>query len=300
MNGVAPPSTGTDPELFRALAVISEDTSPAHHRVAATVGVTPDTTAHTDLFCFQLPPYAAIYLGAEGMLGGEAAERVAGFWRALGAPPPPEPDHLAALLGLYASVVGAETGEPDAARRVLWGEAARALLWEHLLPWVPVYARAAARIAAGGYRPWAEALTAALLAEAEARPAGDGFAPLHFREAPELAAAAGDDGLDDLLAGLLTPIRSGMIVTRRDLSRAARRLGLGLRMGERRFVLSALVAQDPPAVLGWLAGEARAWAEEHARLAPVLGPIAAFWGARAHASEGVLCRLNDAGRPDRR
>lgn len=294
MTGVAPPSTGTEPELFRALAVISEGTSSAHHRVAATVGVALDTAAHTDLFCFQLPPYAAIYLGAEGMLGGEAAERVAGFWRALGAPPPPEPDHLAALLGLYASVVGAEAGETDAARRVLWGEAARALLWEHLLPWVPVYARAAARVAAAGYRPWAEALGAALLCEAESRPAGDGFRPLHFREAPEPAAAAGD-GLDDLVAGLLTPVRSGMVITRRDLSRAARSLGLGLRMGERRFVLSALVAQDPPAVLGWLAGEARAWAEEHARLTPVLGPVAAFWVARTQDTEGVLRRLTDGG-----
>ncbi|MGH9005731.1 MAG: molecular chaperone TorD family protein, partial [Acidimicrobiia bacterium] len=98
---MAPPTLGSSPELFRALAVVSEGTSPAHHRVAASLGVDPDTAAHTDLFCFQLPPYAAVYLGAEGMLGGEAAGRVAGFWRALGVTPSTEPDHLAALLGLY-------------------------------------------------------------------------------------------------------------------------------------------------------------------------------------------------------
>jgi hypothetical protein len=34
------------------------------------------------------PPYAAVYLGAEGGFGGEAADRVAGFWRAIGVPPP--------------------------------------------------------------------------------------------------------------------------------------------------------------------------------------------------------------------
>ena len=55
---------------------------------------------HTDLFVFQLQPYASVYLGAEGMLGGEARDRIAGFWRALGASPPSEPDHLATMLAL--------------------------------------------------------------------------------------------------------------------------------------------------------------------------------------------------------
>ena len=37
-------------------------------------------------------------------MGGLARERIAGFWNAVGLTPPPEPDHLAALLGLYASL----------------------------------------------------------------------------------------------------------------------------------------------------------------------------------------------------
>ena len=41
------------------------------------------------------------------MLGGEARDRIAGFWRALGLVPPPEPDHLAVMLGLYAGQPGA-------------------------------------------------------------------------------------------------------------------------------------------------------------------------------------------------
>ena len=79
-------------------------------------------------------PYASVYLGAEGMLGGEARDRVAGFWRALGLVPPAEPDHLAALLGLYAALADAEeprrTSRPAAAP----AQARRALLHEHLLP----------------------------------------------------------------------------------------------------------------------------------------------------------------------
>lgn len=285
----------SSPELFRALAVISEGATTAHGRVAASLGVTADPVAHTDLFCFQLPPYASIHLGAEGMLGGEAADRAAGFWRALGLVPPAEPDHLAALLGLYAALVEAEAGGPgpgvppksDPARRRLRGEARRALLWEHLLVWIPGYARAAARVAGPGYRPWAEALLSALLAEASAVPRPPGPFPLQLREAPP-AAAPSDDGLDAYLGRLLAPVRSGMVITRRDLAGAARGLGLGLRMGERHFILRALVAQDPPAVFGWLAGHARTWAEEHGRLVGTLGPVAAFWHTRAEETEAHL------------
>ena len=92
-----------------------------------------------------------------------------------------------------------------------------------------------------------------------ARPLGAGTLPLHLRQAPP-PAEPGDDGLDAYLGRLLAPVASGIVVTRRDLVEAARRLGLGLRMGERRFVLSALVTQDPAAVAGWLAEEAGAWA----------------------------------------
>ena len=74
-----------------------------------------DSSAYMDLFGFQLYPYASVYLGSEGMLGGEARDRIAGFWRAIGEPPPSEPDHLAVLLALYARLceLAAETEEPS-------------------------------------------------------------------------------------------------------------------------------------------------------------------------------------------
>jgi hypothetical protein len=284
------------PDLFRALAVVSEGTSPGHRRVAASLGLPGDldVASHTDLFCFQLPPYAAIHLGAEGMLGGEPAERVAGFWRALGLVPPAEPDHLAALLGLYADLTEAEEREGDAARCRLLGEARRALLWEHLLPWAPMYAQAAVRTAADPtYRTWAETLELALLAEAERSPWSGGPMPLHLREAPEPALPS-DGGIDSFLAGILAPARSGMVITRHDLARAARQLGLGLRIGERRYVLSALVAQEPAAMFAWLADEARRSAEQLAGPLSALDPVAAFWKARAQRSESCLRQVSEA------
>src|SRR5829696_8795920 len=122
-------------ELFRALGAFIE---PPHDGTGALadaleLGAVPDPADYTEVFVFQLYPYASVYLGAEGMLGGEARDRVAGFWRALGQLPPAEPDHLSVMLALYARLVEIEENEPDAARRAGWRGARKAFLWEHLL-----------------------------------------------------------------------------------------------------------------------------------------------------------------------
>jgi len=122
-------------ELFRALGALAEPPAPEHRTLAAALGLgePPAAADHDDLFTFQLYPYASVYLGAEGMLGGEARDRIAGFWRALGQSPPAEPDHLSVLLALYAQLsdLEAAAGEPAASER--WRHARKALLWEHLL-----------------------------------------------------------------------------------------------------------------------------------------------------------------------
>ena len=89
-------------ELFRALAVFAEPPTVKAARVAEApeLGELPTADEYTEVFVFQLYPYASVYLGAEGMIGGEARDRVAGFWRALGQMPPAEPDHLSVMLAL--------------------------------------------------------------------------------------------------------------------------------------------------------------------------------------------------------
>ena len=63
-------------ELFRALAVLAEPPTLRSARVAEALelGVLPTAEEYTELFIFQLCPYASVYLGAEGMIGGEANE----------------------------------------------------------------------------------------------------------------------------------------------------------------------------------------------------------------------------------
>jgi TorA maturation chaperone TorD len=287
-------SNPSSAEVFRALGVLCEPPADGHARVAQAVGLpaVPEAPEYTDVFVFHLYPYASVYLGPEGMLGGEARDRVAGFWRALRLAPPAEPDHLAALLGLYASLADREEDDEDPARRLLWRQARTALLYEHLVSWLPPYLDRVEALGSPAYRAWAVLLRSALGEETAA--AGEpGVLSAHLR-----AAAALPDprclGSRAFVTGLLAPVRCGMILTRADLARGARRLGLGLRMGERTFTLAALLSQAPDAVLGWLAEEAEVRAARYPAHRPMMGPMASFWTERAQQAAHLLRQLRDS------
>ena len=153
-------------ELFRALAVLVEPPDrEGAARVAEALGLgeLPAPSLHTELFAFQLYPYASVYLGAEGMLGGEARGRIADFLAVLGLTPPAEPDHLAALLGTYARLCeAAEEKSEEAGRRAGPSTARRAFLWEHLLSWLPVYLEKLSELAQPFYERWGALLLEAL------------------------------------------------------------------------------------------------------------------------------------------
>jgi hypothetical protein len=219
-----------------------------------------------------------------------ARDRVAGFWRALGQTPPPEPDHLSALLGLYAAL-GERAADHGAGAPTVAGarHAKRALFWEQLACWLLPYLERVEEAAPPVYRSWSALLAEAI--RAEARVLGPpAVPPLHLREAaPPLD--AGLDGLDALVDAVLTPIRSGLILTRGDITRMARALGTRVRLGERRFVLRGLIGQDAGGTLGWLSDEASRQAEAHRGWPPELAAVTDLWVARAEASAGVLAHL---------
>jgi TorA maturation chaperone TorD len=285
-------------ELFRALAVLAEPPSPERASVAHALGLgaLPPASEYTEIFVFQLYPYASVYLGAEGMLGGGSRDLIAGFWRALAQTPPPEPDHLSVMLALYAELSQLQADEQDDVRQASWARARQAFLWEHLLSWLPVYLSKLLEIATPFYVRWGEILLDALLAEAWASGSPAPELSMHLRD------SAASTGLIDprqgetgeFLQTLLSPARSGMILVRSDLTRAARTLGLGLRIGERKYVLESLLAQDAHGVLDWLAREAANWSERHRQQHTTLGGIARAWEAKATASARLLEELKSA------
>jgi len=278
-------------ELFRALGAIAEPPGVETARLfeLLELGRPPTPEEYTELFLFQLYPYAAVYLGAEGMLGGEARDRVAGFWRVIQATPPTDPDHLASLLSLYARLKELEDDAEEEAQRAVFRRARIAFLWEHLLSWLPVYLDKLREVAPAPYRAWADLLEDALISEAE----GERFPellPLHLRATTSLAASPPETRLE-IVTGLLAPVRSGVILTRIDLARAAHDLALALRAGERRFTLEALLDQDGMAVIQWLQGETGTWAGRHEQRSSWLPAISQEWLERARATGAMLGAL---------
>jgi TorA maturation chaperone TorD len=272
-------------ELIRGLAVLAEPPGPQAGRLATLLELpaTPEDWQYTELFLEQLYPYASVYLGGEGKLGGDARDRVAGFWRALGESPPADPDHLALLLGLYAHLSELQLEAGDRRERQAWERARVALLWEHLLSWIPVWLAKLEGIDGSPYRHWGALLSAALAAERESLTLPVQL-PLHLREAPLLPAATDVEGAE-FLEHLLAPVRTGFILTRSDLADCARETGLGLRAGERRYALKALLGQQAGAVLNWLAALAERTGASRAAGEDAIGD---FWRDRAIRSGRLL------------
>ena len=282
-------------ELFRSLGALleapREELRPAVQ--ALELGDLPTSADHSALFLFRLYPYASVYLGPEGKLGGEARDRVAGFWRALDASPPTEPDHLTVLLATYAELCERDAdsgnhnrldnervGDSDSP----WRRARSAFLWEHLLSWLPLYLQALKRADTNElYHRWADLLWNALEHETSALQLPETL-PLCLREDPGLTDPR-EHGLAPFLDALLAPARTGFILTADHLRNGASQLGLGVRVGERLFVLKGLFSQDAQGTLGYLRGLAES---------PLSSPwpaISEVWNRRRAQSAQLLAEL---------
>ncbi len=264
-------------ELLRALGAVTADPG-----AAGKLGLPPvGETGHNEVFTVNCPPFASLYLGGEklggylggeelgGYLGGEelggylGGEELGGHLGGEELDGPAEADHLAVLLDRYAGL--GEAGE-DGARRALFGE----FLW----PWLPAYLGAVLDLPPGPLTRWAELTLDALRHEREQDLDPAGPLPRALREAPPPVRLgylgrpgepdAGADGLvEGLVEGLLTPLRSGMILTRRAVTAGAEQVGAGQRIGNRRRALGAMLAAEPERAARWLADEAERWARRH-------------------------------------
>jgi hypothetical protein len=270
-------------ELLRVLGAVADSPAGAASASQAVGLPGPDGAGHTEVFVLNCPPYASVYLGAEGGLGGEGTDRVAGFWRAIGLTPPGEPDHLAALLGLYATLGEAAQDSRRPATAAALTRTRHVLLAEHLWPWLPGYLDAVTDLGIPALASWARLTGQALLAED--RPQHGSQLPLAQRAAPPPLSTGWP--LTDLLGALTAPVRCGFILTRRRLAAAAGDIGTGYRIGERRFALHAMIEQAPAEALRWLAAEAARWSQRHAAWAPG-DPVQQWWARRTAHTGHVL------------
>ena len=279
------PAQGTERwEYLRALGSVALTSPPRSRPVWQALGLSAPTGAeYTRVFVLWAPPHAAIHLGPEGKLGGVGLDRVGGFWRALQLRAPEDADHLGALLMLYAELGTAERTTDDETRAAQLRHSRHALLHEHIWSWAPGYLAAVNLL---GVRPlgrWAELTLQALRAEHESADLPTAL-PLALREAPEPLVATGS--FDEALDALVSPVRTGMVLTQRDLHEGARVADVGFRRGERRFALRAMMQQDPIATLRWLLQHTRQWTDVHARCGD--DPTNTWWRKRSQHAVRVL------------
>jgi TorA maturation chaperone TorD len=278
-------------ELFRALAALAEPPTDETVRVveALDLGELQSPYEYTQLFIFDLYPYASVYLGPEGMLGGEARDRISGFWRALGQTPPAESDHLSVMLAFHARLIDLEQAETDPIRALSWQNSRKAFFWEHVASWLPFYLTKLADIAPPFYKRWSEILMSALREEAQTVGPPSTLS-IHLSEQTGLIDPR-ENPVEDFLQSILTPLRSGIIFTRTDLTAAARTLGLSLRMGERKFILKMLLAQDAQRVFDWLLKEAEAWATRHRSNLSAFAGVSDYWEQKTRDAIKLLEEL---------
>lgn len=115
--------------------------------------------------------------------------------------------------------------------------------------------------------------------------------PLALRQAQQLVLPQA--GLAELTTSLTTPVRSGMILTRHRLALGAALVGVGHRIGERRFTMHSMLGQDPTATLRWLATEANRWQQLHAARGDRAhcDEASQWWAARAARTAKILREL---------
>ena len=246
-------------ELFRALGALCEPPSPLHRPAAEALGLPGEPRGRRLRRALPLPALPVRVRVPRRR--GQARRRRARPCRRL-------------LARARARAAGRARPPRGAARALRDARRARARRARRGSPAAPCARRAARcctstcsrgpspyldrvdELAPPYYRAWARA------AARGARRRGRASSAPRPRCRPRCArrrrsSAPSEVGGTAFLEQLLAPVRTGFILVRSDLVAAARELGLGLRIAERRYVLEALLGQDAAATLRWLSDSLR-------------------------------------------
>ena len=261
-------------ELLDALAEVIENPDP-HPAIQEVLGFEWTRDGFTELFDFDLPPFASYYLTIGPILGGEPVGYLRGMLSVYLRPElqPSQPDSLALLLRLLALLL-----------RQRSEDRAHVIFYEALSPWLYNYARAISSYAPHGltrigslldevYQDWSATMPSAL------------SLPFLLRSAPEQLIIK---DRESVLDSLLSPVASGLILPRSELIRITHRHGLGMRPGGRRFSFESLLDTSPNETLGAILGTI---ATQLAWYRDVDSPIARWWHGRLAATQSSVIEL---------
>ena len=259
---------------------------------------------HHHLFGFNVHPYQSYFLDPAGLLGGPITGSVIQSYNRSGFQPETSTesaDHAGFELGFLAFLCAAESEvfEVDAVQQLQ--ERQFAFLHEHLLQWIGPLTLAIGQQDQPFYSAVAE-VTLDLLQEQAAG------LEAHFSRGPNTPIAStnipdlltdDETGLKQIVDFLLTPVYSGIYLSRDDIGRLARRQAVPRGFGDRRALLLNLLrsAANYDAlgeIINDLGGLARRWEGAYAEMAerPGIGAYVASWRSRAAGTVDLLEQMH--------
>ena len=240
-------------EVAMALAEVSEGVVPSQALLDA-LGMDIEECGITNtILVNELPPFASIYLSQDGNIGGQSHAEIAGFYLAISARVPPNPDYLSSLLYLLGQILKKEAEfldidiDIDTPRAQAIENAKFTLVRHHLAPWLVPYLLRVKQLSGSENLVWVELgldLISSILQPGIPRSLERDL----DQPTQEPIQAFADSA--EFITWVTTPALSGVIVAPADLARMARDLGLATRIGRKRFVLEGLTQQDGRAILG--------------------------------------------------
>ena len=264
---------------------------------------------HYDLFGLNVYPYASFFLDASGRLGGPVTDLVRHQLQRVNLAPESDAesaDHLGHELAYLAFLAGAEAdarADGNRAEVERMQHQQRQFLDRHLLWWLPPFVRAVRQHEHPFYTALAE-LTWALAVDHRAALGGSPVGPL-TPEPDDLPADLLDDestGLKDIAGFFTTPVWSGLVLSRNDITRLGRSEQLPRGFGDRTQMLTNLLRSAAEydgldAVLTRLSQQIDAWRTHYKSVETgdvPLDAVAAFWQARLDTTDAVIDRVRAA------
>ncbi len=243
---------------------------------------------HFALLGMNVYPNASMYLDESGMLGGQTTEFVLDLYGQFEYTTAEGPDHIGNELAFVSDLSRMDT--PESRQRL------EEFLSDHLLWWLPVFSHAMAGQSIPFYKAVAREIWTALLDLSERRNIQVDVRSPGSTGSPENPLANPDTKLRDIVRFLLTPIRSGMLLTRDRIATFGRTFRLPRGFGDRLQMLHNLLrtAVDYELIddlLLEMENEIEGWAayyENTVKSLPELVPVADFWLRRIESSKKLI------------
>jgi TorA maturation chaperone TorD len=258
---------------------------------------------YQDLFGFNVFAYESAFLDPSGLLGGAIAGRLIEKYREYGyqTNSTEGPDHLGQELGFLAylaevcaKVMASSGTEKDNHTQ----EGTKEFIDQHIFHWLPPFILAVRNQGNPLYSALADLTLEALSEFRSLYGEEPSSAPSTFPliEAPVRT----DNSIADITAFLLSPVSSGIYLTRKDIAAIARKNSLPRGFGQRRQMLrnllqSAITYDRLPQLTVTLGRITSNWLAEYEEMASDIGSERlTFWLGKVHTTRHLLAHLEDA------